>query len=119
MTLTLLRAPRPDNSGHTTLTIVEFEVQNLSGSTLNFEAPTGGIYLELSTGKRYSTTNAQNPGFNDFRSGATKRFGVFFDVNYTNFETAIRDRNVTYYTVGVQRFNDRIPEAKWREEVAH
>lgn len=96
---------------------IDFEVQNTSGSTLNFEVPAGAFYLELSSGKRFVSNNGA--GFNNFSSGSTQKFTISFRVRWGDFEAAKRDRSITYYIVGVQQFNDRIPEAKWREEVNH
>ncbi|OGY30644.1 MAG: hypothetical protein A3A61_02550 [Candidatus Woykebacteria bacterium RIFCSPLOWO2_01_FULL_43_14] len=101
-------------------TCVIFEVQNLSGSILNFNSSAGSFFLELSTGKRFPAAGLNVSGFNDFRSGATQSFEVQFPIDYDNdFQAIKRDPKVKYYTVGVRGFNDRLAEAHWREEVTH
>lgn len=117
--MTLRSLGGPDNVDvHGCCVRVRFEARNQTGNTLNFEVPSSSFYLELSTGKRYSGAY-RDVRINDFKPGSTIGFLMWFELPFDTFQEAKRGRNVQYYTVVVQGFNDRIPVAKWREAVAH
>ncbi len=101
---------------------VEFTLSNESGSKVNFQVPSSLFYLRLSTGKRYpgSCTNGDlNARFNDFESGKDAKFTVYFNLDWSTFQNDKLNPSVSYYEVGVDEFNARLPHALWREEITH
>ena len=111
-------------------TAVDFNIENASHDTLNFEVPIQAFTLELSTGQTYSGTTQPAPGcllpgaqsifaFNDLRPTASAKFQVPFAMSANDFQAFKRSASSSWYGVQVKAFNARISHAEWRADIVH
>jgi hypothetical protein len=89
----------------------QFEVINLSGVSLNFEAPATAFWLEFSDDRQFPAYFPR--AFNSFDSGSSRRFEVPFVLGWGDYEAFLRSPNATSVTLVVRGFNQRLPEARW------
>jgi hypothetical protein len=95
-------------------TRVYFRFENSSGTTLNFDVPETGVYMEMG-GRRYNLSAPLK--VNGLRTSQSLDLDAQFTLDYRVYEEAARRE--PSMTLNVRNFSSRIPQAQWRLDLAH
>ncbi len=102
----------------------DFVTVNESARDSSIRLPASSVYVELSTGTKYPARFFRTPGgkftnqltvdyLQAYRE-APQFFGVLFAWQWNDFQKALSEQAVKYYTVVVNDFHALIPQARWR-----
>jgi hypothetical protein len=98
-------------------TYIDFQAENHTNSTLNFDLGASDVLLQFSGGKQLSANN--KTGFNNFAPDDKLKFHVEINIGWDAFQALERDAANTYYTVTIAHFSSHITGARWRVDLAH